>query len=308
MQRKLFLFIFSLFFFFSFSLPVQGKISPEEKEELLIKYEEIQKRLKYLRWYVNKFDLKDNLSADSYLISDILYEENLLEKNPTSAYPIASVTKLMSAVVTRENIDETKKITLTPSMLGHNRESPALYLGATVSGESLLRAMLIQSTNDASEALTYFLESGKFIKLMNEKKEDIGMEKSVFFDAHGLGRSCNTKLPENMASASDLFKLLKYIKENHPEILEITTEENFSLPGKCPDREGLCTFLNLNVAHGIKEFLGGKTGYIPVAKQTFAGLFEFNKKPYAVVLLYSENRVSDLQKICNWLREMPTLQ
>jgi len=195
----------------------------------------------------------------------------------------------MTATIATENINLNKTITLQQEMLTPLGYSPSLYLGLNVSAQNLIKASLIQSTNDAAFSLTYFLESGKFLNLMNQKAKELGMINTVFYDPHGLS-------PTNNSTASDLTKLLTYIYKNHPEILTITKDNNFWLP----DQSGrLLRFKNVNNFYDFPEFIGGKTGYIPEAKQTIAGIFIINGKPKAVVLLYSNNRQNDILSILN---------
>ncbi|MDD4201724.1 MAG: hypothetical protein PHU39_03060, partial [Candidatus Pacebacteria bacterium] len=104
----------------------------------------------------------------------------------------------------------------------------------------------------------------------------------------------------NRSTSKDLVKLLLYIHKNHPEILEIGKDDNFWLP----DNTGrMLKFKNVNNFYNIPEFIGGKTGYLPEAKQTLASLFDVKEKPIAIVLLYSENRQTDTLKILNWLKK-----
>ena len=121
-------------------------------------------------------------------------------------------------------------------MLKPQGYSPSLYLGLSVSAENLLKAILIQSTNDAAEALSYFIGKEEFLALMNQKAKELNMINTVFYDPHGLN-------PANRSTAQDLIKLLTYIYKNHPEILDISRNNNFWLP----DSTGkLLKFRNLN--------------------------------------------------------------
>ncbi len=224
-----------------------------------------------------------NISAESYLVVDISNNSVVFQKNASKAYPIASVTKLMNAVVTLENVDMSQSITLTEPMLKPDGGSPALFLGLKVSANNLLKAMLIQSTNDAAESLTYFLGRAKFISLMNKKAQELGMKNTHYYDPHGLN-------PKNHSTVSDLAKLLAYIYKNHPEILEITKVNGFQLPS--PTGE-LLTFKNLNAFSENPDFIGGKSGYLPEAKQSMASLFNINGKTIAVVVLKSTDRKAD---------------
>jgi D-alanyl-D-alanine carboxypeptidase len=207
----------------------------------------------------------------------------LLSKNPDKSYPMASITKLMSAIIVLENIDANSKIKLTEEMLKPTGNSSALFSGLEISAENLLKASLIQSSNDATEALEYFMEKKKFLTLMNQKAKELKMANTIFYDVHGLN-------PDNTSSASDLVKLLAYIYKKHPEILSITMNNNFWLP----DQTGkLLKFTNLNSFYPLATFIGGKTGYLVEAKQTFASIFNINGKPVAIILLYSNNHQAD---------------
>ncbi|MGM0629092.1 MAG: D-alanyl-D-alanine carboxypeptidase family protein [Patescibacteria group bacterium] len=270
-------------------------ILPEKKKALEEIHELIQRKI-YLKWRLEGVELEDEISAKSFLVSDLSEDERvLIKRDEEISRPIASVTKLMSAVIAAENIDENEKISLKSSMLNTYGYSPSLFPGAEVRAKDLMKAALIQSTNDAAESLTYFMDKGVFVGLMNIKAHQIGMKDSFFYDSHGLS-------PENKATASDIVRLLNYIDEEHPEIFEITCEEDFQLPN--PYGRSL-TFKNLNIFPDIPGFIGGKTGYLPEAKQTYATLFELNGRTYAAVILRSDNRKEDVDTIFRWLEENP---
>jgi len=103
----------------------------------------------------------------------------------------------------------------------------------------------------------------------------------------------------NRSTASDLAKLLAYIHQDHPDILAITKDNDFWLP----DPTGkLLKFKNLNNFYGLAEFIGGKTGYLPQARQSLASIFNINGKPIAITLLYSKNYQADALKVMEMLR------
>ncbi len=266
------------------SLRLQSKESNSEKD------------IEVLKWETEKESLEKKLNAMSYLVVDLSSNEIILEKNTNFSYPIASMTKLMSALVALENTDPEEEILLSPEMFLQNsyqRPSLSFYSGASLTVRDIVSISLIQSTNNASQSLAHIVGEEEFIKLMNKRAEEIGMEKTRFFDPHGLS-------DRNRSSAPDIVKLLTYISKEKPEILELTTLTDYRPPSRTE-----ITLANLNLFHGLPEFNGGKTGWIPDSKQTFAGLFKFNEKPYAIVLLYCENRRSDVQEISEWLKRRP---
>jgi len=230
--------------------------------------------------------------SESYLVMDILNNSVVLEKNAGQTYPIASVTKLMNAVVALENADINQTIVLTNDMLSPQGYSPSLFLNLQVSIKNLLRASLTQSVNDAAQAISYTVGNQKFLELMNQKARDLGMNNTYYYDVHGLN-------PKNHSTSADLAKLLTYVYNNHPEILAITKDNDFWLP----DPTGrLLKFKNVNNFSQSPDFIGGKTGYLPEAKESFASLFKVNGKVMAIVLLRSPNRQKDTLKIIDWVK------
>ena len=294
MQYKIFflLFFILLLAFSPFASKTAKASDQTERMKLIQQIQILQQEIQRLQALILSLQSQQEITAASYLAVNLSHNSVVLEKNTNQPYPIASITKLMSAVVAFENIDTGQTITLTEKMLEPLGYSPSLFLGLNVSAKNLLQASLIQSTNDAAESLTYFSGKEKFLDLMKQKVKELDMANTVFFDAHGLS-------PANRSTATDLAKLLTYIYKNHPEILSITKDNNFWLP----DPTGrLLKFQNVNNFYHLPEFIGGKTGYLPEAKQTLASLFNVNKEPVAIILLYSSNRQSDTFTIINQLK------
>lgn len=256
----------------------------------------ISEKIKHLQSLIaglqEKLKTENKILAESYLVMDMSDNSVVMEKNIHKTYPIASITKLMNAVVASENIDLAQAITLTKEMLKPDGYSPSLFLGLNVSAKNLLKASLIQSTNDAAEALSYFVGNEKFVGLMNQKAKALEMKDTYFYDAHGLSS-------RNRSTVRDIFNLLRHIYEKRPEILNIGKDDNFWLP----DPTGkMLKFKNVNNFYSHPDFIGGKTGYLPEAKQSLASLFNINGRVFAVILLRSPNRQSDALKIVDWIK------
>ena len=284
MRYKIFFISILIFLFFS---PFTIKASENRQEKILQQIEIIKQEIKLLKSLLSSLQTVNKgaeITARSYLAVNLSDDTVLLEKNTERSYPIASITKLMTAVVASEKIDLNRKITLTEKMLEPHGNSPSIYLGLNISAENLLKAMLIQSTNDAAESLSYFAGKENFISLMNQKARDLGMNSTVFYDAHGLSSS-------NRSTAKDLAKLLSYIKKNYPEVLQISRNNDFWLPDSTGKQ---LKFRNLNSFYPFASFIGGKTGYLPQAKQTFASIFNIKDKDMAIIVLYSDNHQADI--------------
>ncbi len=299
MKHKIFFILFNillLVFLFSGVKMVEASVQTE-RDRLIQQIQILQKEIQRVKALISKFKLEKEITAESYLAVNLSDNPVIFKKNIDRLYPIASITKLMSAVVAFENINVNQTITLTEKMLEPLGYSPSLFLGLNVSAKNLLRASLIQSTNDAAESLTYFLEEGEFLALMNQKAKELDMVNTFFYDSHGLN-------PSNRSTAPDIARLLTYIYENHPEILNITKDDNFWLSNQAGR---LLKFKNVNNFYQIPEFIGGKSGYLPEAKQTLASLFNLNEESIAIILLYSKNRRTDILKILDWFKNNSAL-
>lgn len=292
-MAKLFYFLFIVsIFFFIVPQPAEA-LTQTQRASLFQQIEILRYEIQLLQSLLFNLQRQQEISAASYLAVGLSDNSVILTKNVNQSYPIASITKLMSAVVASEHIEKSQTITLTEKMLEPLGHSPSLFLGLKVSVENLLKASLIQSTNDASESLACFLGKEKFLSLMNQKAKELGMKNTFFSDSHGLSLA-------NRSTAADLAKLLAYIHQEHPEILQITRDNNFWLP----DSAGrLLKFQNVNNFYLLGHFIGGKTGYLPQAKQTLASIFRVNQEPVAIILLYSDNRQADAFTILKQLRK-----
>jgi len=98
------------------------------------------------------------------------------EENSQTQRPLASVTKLMTAIVVSENIDLRKSVTIQEKMLEPYGDTEMLEIGKKFSIVELFYPLLIESSNDTAEALTYFLGHQGTIKKMNEKAQAILMK------------------------------------------------------------------------------------------------------------------------------------
>lgn len=275
------------FFFFNGCVKA-GAISVNQKIEIL------KQEIVLLQALVKNYNLSPDPIAGSYLVLDLSNDSIILQKEKEKQFSIASVTKLMNAVISLENIDMEKEITITDEMLLPLGQTPVFYSGLKITANNLLKATLIQSSNDSAEALSYFVGKDKFIKLMNQKAKEIGMENTLYYDVHGLSI-------DNKSTALDLAKLMSYIYKKHPKILEITKMNDFWLPDNMGN---LMKFKNVNNFYYLSEFIGGKTGYLTEAKQTFNSVFNINGKPVAIVILYSDNRMGDIFGILKKLKSI----
>ena len=234
------------------------------------------------------------ISAKSYLVADLDSGFVFAEKDSQKQFPIASITKLMTAIVVSENVDLRKSILVEKKMLEAYGSTKGLDAGKSFKVVELFYPLLIESSNDAAEVLSYFLGREKTIKLMNEKAKAILMEKTNFADPSGFDL-------KNVSTAQDLFYLGRYILNSRPLLFEIGKGKEVKSFGEI--KFDIKNLWNKNVFINDPNFVGGKTGYLKEAGQTAIFIFRFGERNILISLLDSENIEIDTQKIYKWLQE-----
>ena len=259
----------------------------------------IDKKKDYYDYSKEELTKFPKLSAESYLIADLDSGYVFAEKDSSQQFPIASLTKLMTALIIAENVNLERSVLITQKMLddGHGITED-LELGKRFRIVELFYPLLIESSNDSAEALSYFLGKEKTMRLMNEKTNNILMKQTTFTDPSGFDS-------ENVSTSKDLFYLARYIFKNRSPILDITKKKKVLSFGENISFD-IDKLWNKNVFIIDPTFIGGKTGYISEAKNTAVFLFKFHdekgaERNIAFILLKSENIKTDTQKTYLWL-------
>jgi D-alanyl-D-alanine endopeptidase (penicillin-binding protein 7) len=243
------------------------------------------------------------LKSHVALVVDQDTDEVLFEKNTHAVLPIASITKLMTALVTVEAglpLDEELKV--TPDELVRAGIRSNLRPGLAMSRSTALHLALMSSENRAAQLLgrTYPGGLDNFVEAMNAKARMLGMSDSHFVDPTGLS-------PENRSSANDLVRLVKAAYE-HDVIREYSTSGELSLPmGK-----RTLAYHNTNRLTTNPDWEIGlqKTGYISAAGRCLVMQAVIEGKRVVMVLLDSVgkySRIADAQRIRDWLQANGTL-
>lgn len=221
----------------------------------------------------------------SCLISPIKEEIDYFSYFPYKIWPIASLSKLMTAVVALENYSPDKIITISKKDLEVYGSSAHLRINQRYKVKDLVKIMLITSSNDAAYALAK--EIPNFIGLMNQKAKKLGMLQTKYVEPSGLSQ-------KNVSSASDLLKLSRYILKKHPEIFEVDKKDIYTVGGK--------RFYNINKIRKLPDFAGGKTGYIPDSKENAISIFSLNGQKIVIIVLGSNDRLLSTQKLLSWFK------
>ena len=223
----------------------------------------------------------------------------LFSKNEEKALPIASLTKLVSAIIVLENYKLDDKITVSSSAATKEGDANFFAQGEVFYVNDLLSALLIESSNKATQALADAIGEKKFIDLMNSKTKEIGMENSFFINPTGLDPD-KPQTKFNYSTANDLAMLARNLIEM-PLIQELTTlkRRNVYLAEDGFHHQARSTNELLGE---IPNILIGKTGNTPLAQKCLLIVYQSpNKDGYIIsIILNAQDNFAEMRKLVNW--------
>jgi D-alanyl-D-alanine carboxypeptidase (penicillin-binding protein 5/6) len=230
-----------------------------------------------------------NVTARQYGVLDIESGAILAASDIDMVRPIASLTKLVTALVAAEHVNLDSDIVIDERM--HASTSlPRLKVEQSVSAYSLLLPLLLESSNEAAEAFAHHVGRDRFITLMNEKVKALGMKDTRLTDPSGAEHT-------NVSSVADLLRLAQYLYNNRSFILRISSGKEVPTLYKVTTFENL---QNFNVVPGIDGFIGGKVGKNSVGESALL-LFTISvggtDRKIAVVLLNSDDKNADTRAL-----------
>lgn len=280
-------------------LPIEGMLStqikPQESKILelspIITFQKISENLP-----------EPTVSADSAIVIDFATGDVLYQKNPLDRHQLASITKLLTAIVALEEYqwNSDKYISMTQTAFdtyGGN----SLQVGEQFKVEDIMRASLMMSSNDAAQLLAeQFGGTDVFVAKMNQKAMDLNMEGSKFFNSHGLDQ----KPQSNYSTAADIVKLTQYIYDKHPELMEVLRQRETTITSQSGQ---VIRIGNTNELLGISsQMIGAKTGLTNEAGETLSSVVSIKGRVVGIVVLQSDiggYRFQDTQNLIKWVED-----
>jgi D-alanyl-D-alanine endopeptidase (penicillin-binding protein 7) len=237
------------------------------------------------------------LSADAFLVADVHTGTVYAEKNADKIFPIASLSKLLVALVANETIHYDRTLTVTRDDRIQTEGTPgSIAPNDTFTVGELLYPLIMESNNSAAYTLARYHGHDTFVGWMNDKARAIGMHDTSLDDPSGISA-------HNVSTANDLFKLTRYIHESQSFILNLSREPKKAIKA---ENGRPYTFSNFNHFAGNPQFLGGKTGYTNEARQTMTSVWELPVKnataTIAIIILHAEDRKADVEKLVAWFK------
>jgi len=234
----------------------------------------------------------EELAAKASIVIDLTSGEEVLSLHEAERWPLASVSKLMSAIVARENMSLEQRVVFSQAAIDTEGVSGGFKEGDIYSVEDLVYAMMVVSSNDAAVALSESMPDGQFVSLMNQKALELGMDNTHFKEPTGLSML-------NQGTANDLALLVEYAWDKHPELFTVSSRPTATIRDLKTNKNVKLT--NINALASRRDFLGGKTGYTEDANENLVSVFSIGGKPTAIIILGADDRVSEAEKIISFI-------
>lgn len=232
------------------------------------------------------------LSAAAVIAQDTETGFVFFAKDPNKRVPIASTTKIMTALVAAEHYQGGQILTVPNDLPGGS--SMGLKVGEQLSFRSLLYGLLLNSGNDAaySLAVNYLGGFEGFVLAMNEKAKELGLINTHFDNPAGFDG------PNHFSSASDLAKIAIEAYKNY-QIARVVATKNTTVSST--DKAVIHSLHNLNRLLDIPGVVGFKTGYTAVAKENLVTLMEKDDTKILTVVLGSDDRFGETKTLLDWI-------
>lgn len=233
------------------------------------------------------------LSARAILVKDLGTETILYQKDASLPLPIASTTKIATALVSSEYFKPNAALTVNRGA-EINGASVGLFKGETLSFRSLLYGMLLNSGNDAAFTIAENYPGGtlSFVSAMNKKAAGLGLKNTHFENPAGFDN------PSHFSSALDLAKLTEEALKNS-QLSRIFATKDTSILSLDKKYEHQLRNLNKLLAD-VKGVLGVKTGYTQGAKENLVTLVDRDDHKILVVVLGSNDRFGESTGLIEW--------
>ncbi|WP_237657927.1 serine hydrolase [Tolumonas lignilytica] len=246
------------------------------------------------------------LASGSALVMNASTGRMVYGKNAARRTPIASITKLMTAMVVLDaHLPMDQAITISDADVDRVKKSTSrLELGTTLSRHDTMWLALMSSENRAAHSLarTYPGGTAAFVKAMNRKARSLGMMHTIFYDPTGLNK-------DNTSTAADL-ALMVQAAYRYPQIREFTTSTEHDIIS-ASGRQLHYQNSNALVREGVWDIELSKTGYIKEAGRCLVMVADVQSKPMVMVFLDAgapSGRLNDARNLKSWLEHQPANQ
>lgn len=236
-----------------------------------------------------------DLTAKSALAYDLTTNKVLVAKNPDTRLPMASLTKIMTAIIALENPKLPDSYTVRPQDLV-GEDSMGLSAGESLTLSDLLYGLVLHSGNDAAETLADNFPGGRqaFITAMNEKAAALGLQNTHFTNPTGLEGDGN-----QYTTAADLLVLTRFALQQFPLFDKVVATFDYTIPAT-PTHAVFYLENETNLLTSYPGVQGVKTGYTPEAGLCLVTYLDYGGHQILAVILGSDNRRGEMIDVLDY--------
>jgi D-alanyl-D-alanine carboxypeptidase (penicillin-binding protein 5/6) len=234
------------------------------------------------------------ITAASWILYDDTFGEVLAEHNSDVPRPMASTTKIMTAIVALENGDLDQSIRVTQQAVDVGEAEVGLVAGEALTLRQLLTAMLVRSGNDTAIAVAQGIGGTveKFVQMMNDKAQSMGLVNTHFANPHGLDEN------GHYTTAQDLLTMARVAMEN-PVFATAVRTQTVRLPDTPDGTLRVVTTTN-QLLRSYQGAIGVKTGYTGRAGHVLVAAAEREGRRLYAVVMGSTDSFSDAAALLDY--------
>ncbi len=244
---------------------------------------------------VEEIDRK--LTAKAAFFVETQTGQVLYQKNPQERLPIASLNKIMTAIISMENRQMEDKISISQKAAEMEPDKMFLIAGEKLTVRELLEGVFLISANDASEALAEGVTGRReeFINLMNSKAAQLGMYNTRFVNPSGLEEEGR----QQYSTVYEVAIMSRYAIKKWPQLIDISSSEHIFIPVTSTHQD-YDLYSGINLLTTYPGVVGFKTGFTPEAGLTLVTVARRGGKEVLGVLLGAVNRRDDAKLLLDY--------
>lgn len=239
--------------------------------------------------------LKPEIMAQGALSYDLTGDKLLYKKNIEVRFPMASLTKIMTAIVALENLDLDQEVRIGREEADIGENTMGLSVGENVKVHDLVYGLMLHSGNDAAEAIARSSKFGRenFVYLMNKKAEELGLSDTHFTNPTGLEGD-----GKQYSTVYDLLVITRYALQN-PEFTKIASTVRYEIPASSKHK-AFYLFNETNLLTSYPGVKGVKTGYTFEAGLCLVTYLDYEGHRIIAVLLNAQNRREEMKGLLDY--------
>jgi D-alanyl-D-alanine carboxypeptidase len=248
---------------------------------------------------------RKGIQAKAVYCVNLSSNKTLMARNPDRQLPVASLTKLVTALVTLEHMPLHRKVRVPAHIKRIPKSVVGLKAGDRVSVKDLLHGLLMQSGNDCAETLACAFPKGRsrFIRAMNKKARDIKARRTRFYTPSGLDMKLvrtrkgkkSVRIKSNVSTAREIAHIAR-IAFSNSVIRSISRKKSYVMASS-RKKAGYRVKNTNKLLRGSLPIIGGKTGYTARAGRCLATEFTPGRNIFVIVVLGSPNHFRDTRLV-----------